>query len=586
MGSTEPSESARGTTPSRDVFDCVFKAKTIQALDGRMLGSHGYSARMTREGGTHNATTAMDGSTSLDELADPRAYLQRRVALYSKVVCLFVAGLTLLDLSFTLEGEALLGVTRIGGAVTCLVFGAIWWVTSRSEQSMFALRAGEIAATLVCFTTVSLWPVFPPVDGTGGAIGLVLAIPFACLTMLRAAIVPSTARLTLLIGLVGTAGLALGSYCGWHGSMPVPGLTGPEIGGAFNTVAGVAVSICGTVTSRVVHRLQRRVREVMQLGQYTLEEKIGEGGMGVVYSARHALLRRPTAVKLLPPDKAGKQAIARFEREVQQTSRLTHPNTVAVYDFGHTADGVFYYAMEYLDGIALDELVELAGPQPAERVIHIVAQVAGALAEAHSIGLIHRDVKPANIMLCHRGDSADTVKVLDFGLVKDIAAPKELALSGTATIIGTPLYLAPESLTEPDAVDGRTDIYALGVVAYYLLTGQPVFNGRSVVEVCSHHLHTEPTPPSQRRSNSIGEDLEAIVLRCLAKKQKDRPSAHELREALLSCSAASLWSRERADAWWKEHAEDILRHRHDRRGSTDVPAIALTIALEPRGNRF
>jgi len=300
--------------------------------------------------------------------------------------------------------------------------------------------------------------------------------------------------------------------------------------------------------------------------------------MGEVYRARHALLQRPTAVKLLPPDKAGEQTVARFELEVQQTSRLTHPNTVAIYDFGHTSDGVFYYAMEYLDGITLEELVVLDGPQPAGRVVHILAQAADALAEAHGMNLIHRDVKPANIALCCRGEKPDVVKVLDFGLVKDTAAPKGMALSATATITGTPLYIAPESLTEPEAVDGRTDIYALGAVGYFLLTGETVFDGRTMVEVCGHHLHTEPVPPSERLGEALDADLERLILRCLAKGQDERPqSARELRQALTECASASAWTRAKAEQWWRERDEAIRAHQQKQRGS-ELTGAALTVA--------
>src|SRR4029450_12284675 len=217
--------------------------------------------------------------------------------------------------------------------------------------------------------------------------------------------------------------------------------------------------------------------------------------MGVVYRARHALLRRPTAVKLLPPDKAGEQSIARFEREVQLTAALSHPNTVTIFDFGRTPEGLFYYAMELLDGAPLDVVVDLDGAQPPERVLHVLDGAAGALGEAHEIGLIHRDVKPANIILCKQGGVFDVPKVLDFGLVKDLTAG-EASLTGSATLAGTPLYMAPEAITAQRAMDARSDLYSLGAVGYFLATGTHVFPGRNAVEVLGHHLHTMPERPS------------------------------------------------------------------------------------------
>ena len=250
--------------------------------------------------------------------------------------------------------------------------------------------------------------------------------------------------------------------------------------------------------SQTIYGLRKAVSDIRRLGQYTLEKKLGEGGMGVVYRASHAMLRRPTAIKLLLPDRAGKDALTRFEREVRRTAMLTHPNTVTVFDYGRTTDGVFYYAMELLEGASLDEIVEVDGPQPEERVIHLLEQAAASLAEAHDAGLIHRDVKPGNILVVDRGGISDLVKVVDFGLVKDVGvrarggATSEPALTMANAITGTPLYIAPETMTAPETVDARTDLYALGAVGYWLLTGTHVFGGKSILEVCAHHLHSVP----------------------------------------------------------------------------------------------
>jgi serine/threonine-protein kinase len=296
--------------------------------------------------------------------------------------------------------------------------------------------------------------------------------------------------------------------------------------------------------------------------------------MGEVYKARHAMLRRPTAVKLLPPEEGGESRLERFEREVQLTSRLTHPNTVSIFDYGRTPDGVLYYAMEYLDGISLEDLVAGDGPQPPARVVHVLRQVCGSLEEAHAIGLIHRDVKPANVILCERGGVPDVAKVFDFGLVKELQSGEAEALTRENVITGTPLYLAPESILSSDAVDARADIYAVGAVGYFLLTGRPVFDGRTLVEVCGHHLHTTPVPPSQRLGAPLPAGLEDVLLRCLEKDPGRRPrTARELGEALAAAGAGS-WTAEDARAWWTVRGARLREPRPEQKGR-DVSLLSV-----------
>jgi hypothetical protein len=300
------------------------------------------------------------------------------------------------------------------------------------------------------------------------------------------------------------------------------------------------------------HALQKATLAAKQLGQYALEEKLGTGGMGTVYRARHAMLRRPTAVKLLDVEKMSDTAISRFEREVQLTSALTHPNTVAVFDYGRTPEGIFYYAMEYLDGMNLDDLVTRFGPLPEARMVFILRQACGALAEAHATGLVHRDVKPANIFLTCRGGLHDFVKVLDFGLVK--AVEDKVHLTNANAVTGTPLYLSPEAVNHPDQVDARADVYALGAVGYFLLTGSPVFTGVSVVEICMKHVNAAPDSPSARLGKQVSADLEALLLRCLAKATSARPSnAAEMLRELERCAVAGTWTADDAAGWWATH---------------------------------
>ena len=309
-------------------------------------------------------------------------------------------------------------------------------------------------------------------------------------------------------------------------------------------------------------RLERRMREAViaagQLGQYALEEKIGEGGMGSVYRARHAMLRRPTAVKLLEPGKTTEISVARFEREVQLTSQLNHPNTITVYDYGRTAEGVFYYAMEFLEGFSLDVLVQRFGPQPDGRVIQILSQVCGSLREAHSAKLIHRDIKPANIMLTRRGGACDFVKLLDFGLVKAVDSHKMQTLTAADAITGTPLYMAPETIQDAEGCDARGDLYALGAVGYYLLTGRPVFDTGGVLEIMRAHVETQPIAPSKRLARPMSRELEHLLLKCLEKSPADRPqSAAEMAQALAACVPEQPWTAADAEQWWRGQDQTV-----------------------------
>ena len=322
---------------------------------------------------------------------------------------------------------------------------------------------------------------------------------------------------------------------------------------ALLVLAAVAVFFLMRLARRLEQRARREALKAKQLGQYALDEEIGTGGFGTVFRGHHALMRRPVAVKLLDPLMANEQSIARFEREVQLTCTLTHPNTIALYDYGRTPDGLFYYAMEYLDGLGLDKLVQDFGRQPEGRVVHILRQVCGSLAEAHAQGLVHRDIKPANIFLTRRGGIPDFVKVLDFGLVKARNLQGQVELTGATATLGTPLYMSPEAVEHPDRVDASTDIYSLGCVGYYLLTGETVFVGLSLGEVMMQQVRSVPEKPSARLRQPVSADLEDLLMSCLAKKPAGRPaSAEALEAALAKCAAASSWGREQAAEWWRK----------------------------------
>jgi len=317
-------------------------------------------------------------------------------------------------------------------------------------------------------------------------------------------------------------------------------------------ISAIAIFGFTVMVTRLHREAQLAAIEAKQLGQYRLETRLGAGAMGVVYKGHHAMLRRPTAIKMLQADNLNEAAIGRFEREVQITSKLNHPNSIAIYDFGRTPEGVFYYAMEFLDGIDLQTLVSSYGPQTEGRVIHILKQVCGSLYEAHSMGLVHRDIKPANIMLNRRGGESDVVKVLDFGLVKALDERDQSQNAGGLS--GTPLYMSPESIQTPDAVDGRSDLYALGAVGYFLLTGQTVFEARTLSELCQQHITAVPELPSQRLGRPISSGLEDALMACLEKNRAKRPqTARALSKMLEAIELTDSWTSDEAEAWWGRH---------------------------------
>jgi eukaryotic-like serine/threonine-protein kinase len=317
------------------------------------------------------------------------------------------------------------------------------------------------------------------------------------------------------------------------------------------TIVAASLAIYGT---HIINSLRVEAFEAKQLNQYRLIAPIGSGGMGDVFLAEHRMMKRPCALKLIRSDRAGDpRAMARFEREVRATARLSHPNTIEIFDYGRTDDGTFYYVMEYLPGMSLQDLVDRDGPMSPSRTIYLLRQACGALAEAHATGLIHRDLKPANIIAAERGGKHDVVKILDFGLVRDLS--EAAGDSGPLrTVQGTPLYMAPEQVEgRPDA-DHRLDLYALGCVAYTLLTGNaPFFDRGTRGAVMAAHVRDPVTPPSQLRPD-LPADLERVVLRCLSKSPADRyPDADALDADLGACASSSDWDERRASHWWREH---------------------------------
>lgn len=492
------------------------------------------------------------GTTFDDE--ETRAFLAQRVALYARQLGMFFAllyaagAVVVLAVAPDMFWAIHLHPAKLANVALIAVAFGVWWAVRRPGRSVLALLAGDAVLPLLLNLSVALIVPYIP---TGFALTFMPLLISVLGLMFRAAFVPSPPVRTALIGVLGSGPVIWAQYHLATREPHLPELISPTLIGIGTATWCLALVVGTALISKEIYGLRSEVLKARRLGQYTIERLIGEGGMGAVYVARHARLRRPTALKLLLPDRIGPETIARFEREVQLTSQLTHPNTIAVYDYGRTPDGVFYYAMEYIDGLSLAQLVTKYGPQPAARVVHILLQAADALVEAHSLGLIHRDVKPANILLCERAGSADVVKLVDFGLVKDSRPGTDPALTQTNVVTGTPLYLAPEAITDPAGVDHRVDLYALGAVGYCMLVGEPPFAGRTTVEVCAHHLHSVPVPPSARLDRPVPAALEALLLRCLAKRREDRPaSARELHRLLTACAVESPWSSDDAHAFW------------------------------------
>jgi serine/threonine-protein kinase len=474
--------------------------------------------------------------------------------------------------------------SRLFHVAATLIMLGLWALLARRRMNASALDVVDAGGVLLVLSllacnaglfelrTVS---VFDLALGTG--------VPL----VLRSILLPSTAMRTLVIGLAACSiALAVFFLSAHHPDWPVRQLAEPHwpLSSQLISLTLWLLALVGTATlsSRTIYHLERDVRAAQRFGQYVLGDKLGEGGMGVVYRAKHAMLRRDAALKLLLPDRVDAGTLARFEREVTETARLRHPNTIAVFDYGRTPEGQFYYAMEYLDGVTLEQLVKHDGPLPPGRVTRLLAQVCGSLDEAHTMGLVHRDIKPQNIMVTGHTAAFDLVKVLDFGLVKNLRrAPQRKDAVSDEPASGTPLYMAPEAITNPDRIDARTDLYALAAVGYFMLTGKTVFSGSSVEETCAAHLYSVPVAPSERIGRALPAELERLILQGLAKAPADRPpSAAAFRAALLACQV-SPWSDDDARAWWQAHGQRLLRP--PARSIDFGRAPTVSVVLERRG---
>ena len=494
-------------------------------------------------------------------------FLRERLALLGRTVFLLSFGFYVFLLgSLVLAGGARFAAVvwtpvAMGHLCASSAMGLVWLLSRRPTASLATLGvldAFTLPVAGVCLAVMAL-------EQRDQIFQALLAVTVT--VMLRAILVPSRPGRTMLLTALMFAPTVVVCIARHQPTDLFPGFTPgyQKLHLTLNTILwGVLGTTLATVTSRVTYGLRQQVAEISELGQYVLEERIGTGGMGEVWRARHRLLIRPAAIKLIRGQlltaMSGDPAVhmRRFEREARATAALKSPHTVQLYDFGVTDDGTLYYVMELLDGVDLDTLVRRSGPLPAERATHILRQICSSLADAHGNGVVHRDVKPANVVVSRTGTTFDFAKVLDFGLAKlentHRSDQDALNLTAAGTVGGTPGFIAPEVVLGAAETDHRVDIYALGCVAYWLLTGQLVFEGDNVMQVLFDHARTPPTRPSVRVELPIPPQLEDLVMECLEKDPARRPpSAEVLGSRLGSVPLASAWTAERAEQWWAAH---------------------------------
>jgi hypothetical protein len=452
---------------------------------------------------------------------------------------------------------------------------AIRWVpTAVSIVVALIVAASTWSRRVAVGTALTLGLVFEVVGSFGIAIaqygdptGYIQSPPWAGLSWVAVwmlaytVIVPSPPRQALIAALISVSSVPIVVGVGVASGVAVLSIN--PLGFFIVLVLPyLLVVLLAYVGARVVYGLGAEVTRARELGSYRLEERLGAGGMGEVWLARHRLLARPAAIKLMRPEVFGgssperqSELQARFEREAQATALLRSPHTIELYDFGVSDEGAFYYVMEFLDGFDLDTLVQKFGPVSEERAAHLLMQVCHSLAEAHEAGLVHRDIKPANVYVCRYGREVDFVKVLDFGLVKSHGpeSATELNLTRDQAVGGTPAFMAPEQVMGDRPLDGRSDIYAVGCLGYWLVTGQLVFTGRTPIEIMMHHAQTVPVPPSARTEVTISKRFDALVLACLEKDPNARPATADALASELGGVGLTAWTPEKRLQWWDAH---------------------------------
>jgi eukaryotic-like serine/threonine-protein kinase len=487
-------------------------------------------------------------------------FVQQRIALFAQIIALISLAFLVIGVIagtvFELQYRA--GRASIAHLLGLALLTAVWLLCLRGRFTLSTLAWLDAAALIGACTAWAFFIEPPLIESIHGAV-----ISVALTVLARTIMVPSKAARTFTLTVVAVLPVTAFMWVSlttFRAADPTVDQSALTMTAVFQTLLLIALTWMATITSRTLYDLRRSVREANELGQYALEEKLGAGGMGEVWRARHRLLVRSAAVKLIRPELLASghtnpaEVLRRFEREAMATAALRSPHTVQLYDFGQADDGTLFYAMELLSGIDLERLVSRFGPMPPERAVHVLTQVCHSLDEAHQNGLTHRDIKPANIFITGTGTELDFVKVLDFGLVRlrPIQAEEAVTFTADAGVRLTPAYAAPEIARGEDSYDHRVDIYAVGCVGYWLLSGKLVFEARTAMEMLFDHSRT-PAPRLQSRTElPIPSDLEQIVMDCLEKDPARRPqTADALVRRLSALHLSTPWTHERAERWWR-----------------------------------
>ena len=465
----------------------------------------------------------------------------------------------LIDLAYVQLFVGVLSATLVVGSIigVGMAAGLILLAASSRVTDLTVLRLALVYEVVICFFLAVFTPWLMYLE-----IGDVPYVTWVTpLIILFPLIVPSPPRMTLIAAIAAAATRPLGlAVLEGFGGFEIPAIR--YVGSTVSPAFAVALAYVG---SRIVHGMNVDLAAARRMGSYVLESRLGVGGMGEVWRARHRLLARPAAVKFVRPEVVARDPdrqgtmLSRFEQEAQVTASMSSPHTIQLYDFGIEQGGMFYYVMELLRGLDLEALVKRFGPLPPARAIYLLQQMCDSLGEAHEHGLIHRDVKPANVYVCRYARQRDFVKVLDFGLVQlhHHGETRDPRLTADHSVGGTPAYMAPEQVVGEE-VDGRADIYSVGCVAYWMLTAAHVFDGSSGLETMVKHVHDEPSAPSSRTEQPIPAGLDEIVLSCLEKDRSRRPqSVDQLAEALAACDVGEPWTQTSAAYWWQTHLPEL-----------------------------